>query len=385
MKVTNRNNVQLPMAAWIVNNDYDYISTPNYISVTSLLRPTRQIVLGRRLTESKEIDVQDLAASSLGAAMHDSIERVWTEGKYKQAMKVLGYPESMINNIVINPTSVEEGQIPVYLEQRTIKSFGGWEIGGKFDVIFDGELQDYKSTSTYSYINNSKSKDYTLQGSIYRWLNQDKVQEDFISINFYFTNWTAKDEEMYGIQRVMSKAYMLMPIAQTEAWIKSKLSEIESKLYEKFSPFGGEMDDLIMKNGGGSVDDVIDFAFKINSGTTANVERHFFDCMKFEKVNFENSMPSIYTPYEPIEINVSELIDVPSISSNSYETVVATVTGAIVGDFVQMTYPSELITLGSVVSYPIVTDNDEVSFLIYNHTGGAIDPSSGLYTFKITK
>ena len=134
-----------------------------------------------------------------------------------------------------------------------------------------------------------------------------------------------------------------------------------------------------------SVDDVIDFAFKINSGTTANVVRHFFDCMKFEKVNFENSMPSIYTPYEPIEINVSELIDVPSISSNSYETVVATVTGAIVGDFVQMTYPAELITLGAVVSYPIVTNNDEVSFLIHNHTGGAINPASGLYTFKITR
>ena len=133
------------------------------------------------------------------------------------------------------------------------------------------------------------------------------------------------------------------------------------------------------------VDDVIDFAFKINSGTTANVVRHFFDCMKFEKVNFENSMPSIYTPYEPIEINVSELIDVPSISSNSYETVVATVTGAIVGDFVQMTYPAELITLGAVVSYPIVTDTNEVSFLIHNHTGGAINPASGLYTFKIIK
>jgi hypothetical protein len=107
--------------------------------------------------------------------------------------------------------------------------------------------------------------------------------------------------------------------------------------------------------------------------------------MKFEKVSFENSMPSIYTPYEPIEINVSELIDVPSISSNSYETVVATVAGAIVGDFVQMTYPAELITLGAVVSYPIVTDTNEVSFLIYNHTGGAINPSSGLYTFKIVR
>jgi len=134
-----------------------------------------------------------------------------------------------------------------------------------------------------------------------------------------------------------------------------------------------------------AVDDVIDFAFKINAGTTANVIRHFFDCMKFEKVNFENSMPSIYTSYEPIEINESQIIDVPSISSNSYETVVATVTGAIVSDFVQMTYPNELITLGAVVSVPIVTDNDEVSFLIHNHTGGAINPDSGVYTFKIIR
>ncbi|ACZ76169.1 Cell wall assembly/cell proliferation coordinating protein, KNR4-like protein [Dickeya parazeae Ech586] len=42
------------------------------------------------------------------------------------------------------------------------------------------------------------------------------------------------------------------------------LSEIESKLYEKFSPFGGEMDDLIMKAGGGSIDDVIDLEKKLN-------------------------------------------------------------------------------------------------------------------------
>jgi hypothetical protein len=50
-----------------------------------------------------------------------------------------------------------------------------------------------------------------------------------------------------------------------------------------------------------------------------------------------------------------------------------------------MTYPAELITLGAVVSYPIVTDTNEVSFLIHNHTGGAIDPASGLYTFKIVR
>jgi hypothetical protein len=128
--------------------------------------------------------------------------------------------------------------------------------------------------------------------------------------------------------------------------------------------------------------ETLDFSFTAQSDTTGC--QLYFDGMSLLYNDRELSPLNLYRPVE-IEINVSELIDVPSISSNSYETVVATVTGAIVGDFVQMTYPAELITLGAVVSYPIVTDTNEVSFLIHNHTGGAIDPASGLYTFKIIR
>lgn len=128
--------------------------------------------------------------------------------------------------------------------------------------------------------------------------------------------------------------------------------------------------------------ETLDFSFTAQSDTIGC--QLYFDGMSLLYNDRELSPLNLYRPVE-IEINVSELIDVPSISSNDYETVVATVTGAIVGDFVKMTYPSELITLGAVVSYPIVTDNDEVSFLIHNHTGGAINPASGLYTFKIIR
>jgi len=50
-----------------------------------------------------------------------------------------------------------------------------------------------------------------------------------------------------------------------------------------------------------------------------------------------------------------------------------------------MTYPVELVTLGLVVGYPVVSDADEVSFIVHNHTGGSVNPASGDYSFKIVR
>ena len=94
---------------------------------------------------------------------------------------------------------------------------------------------------------------------------------------------------------------------------------------------------------------------------------------------------STYSLPNDIILEVTETIDVPIILSNDFEKISVTLTGAEVGDYVQMTYPAELITLGLIVGYPIVTDTDEVSFLIYNHTGASLNAASGTYTFKIVK
>jgi len=87
----------------------------------------------------------------------------------------------------------------------------------------------------------------------------------------------------------------------------------------------------------------------------------------------------------PKEIIITEAIDVANITDATTVTVTATVTGALVGDYVQMTYPVALITAGLEVGYPIVTASDTVKFTIRNNTGGAVNPASANYTFKIIR
>jgi len=128
----------------------------------------------------------------------------------------------------------------------------------------------------------------------------------------------------------------------------------------------------------------IDFIIELDATNVAGTEC-YFDGLKWELDDKNSNNPSPYTGYVPKEFFTSLTIDVPSITSNDYATVTATLTGAIVGDYVQMTYPAELITLGLVVSVPIVTADDEIKFLVHNHSGGAINPASGTYTFKITR
>jgi hypothetical protein len=111
----------------------------------------------------------------------------------------------------------------------------------------------------------------------------------------------------------------------------------------------------------------------------------YFDGFKFEIDDKAINVPTPYTGYVPFIYETTQTIDVPSIGSNSYYAVVVTLEGAEIGDYVTMTYPSDIITLGLIVGYPIVTDTDEVSVLIHNHSGGSVNPASGDYSFKIVK
>ena len=149
--------------------------------------------------------------------------------------------------------------------------------------------------------------------------------------------------------------------------------------------------------------DTFEFGFSIDTNDVGAFYIVSVDDMKLEFDILGLGTPSVYTEsydnglylvkvennvysYEPYIIQeVSQTIDVPSIASNSYAEVVATLTGAEIGDFVQMTYPSEIISLGLILGYPIVTATNEVKFLIHNHSGGSVNPASGNYTFKIIK
>ncbi|MBL1322191.1 MAG: hypothetical protein COA63_014200 [Methylophaga sp.] len=237
MTITNNTGISLAMAVWLAHDEYssgaEKHSGKDVISVTSLMKSPRQIILTRRIPTSDkeaELDVTDLIASRFGTAMHDSIENAWTGG-YVKAMRRLGYPEKVINSIKINPESVEEGDIPIYLEQRSFKEIDGVTISGKYDQIVHGQLNDTKTMSVWGYINGTKDEDFKIQGSIYRWLNQDKVTSDTLMIQMIFTDWSKADSKQnpkYPSERIVEYPIQLMSIQETETWMRTRIRTIRA-------------------------------------------------------------------------------------------------------------------------------------------------------------
>ena len=232
-RITNITGISLPLAVWLATSEYDFsVGGRKAISATSFLKPVRQILLRERLTADNRItpDVSDFIASRLGHSIHDSIEGSWVKNA-KGAMASLGYPQNVVSKIEVNPETPDPEKIQVWLEQRVEREFMGYIISGKFDMVLDGELQDFKSTSTFTYTKGSKDEDYCLQGSLYRWLNPERITRDHMNIQFIFTDWQrarAKADLSYPQQRVLEHRVELMSIAQTEAWMRKKILELET-------------------------------------------------------------------------------------------------------------------------------------------------------------
>lgn len=239
MKITNVSAINLPLAVWLLHDEYDYVDMENYISVTGLMKPIRQTILTSRIpAQERQMDVADTIARAMGHAVHDSIERAWERG-HKRAMGKLGYPDHVIERVMINPTPEQlqerDDIIAVYMEQRAYKKveINGvtYTVGGKFDMVADGELYDHKSTSAFSWLFGTRDDDHQLQGSAYRWLNPVKITGDHIHINYIFTDWSrmqARTNPKYPQKRVEEKHIPLLSVQETENWVKERLRLIHA-------------------------------------------------------------------------------------------------------------------------------------------------------------
>lgn len=249
--ITNNSGIPLAIAVWLVHDEYDYINEPNYISATSLMKPLRHIILPKRIPpEERQDDVEAYISRALGHSIHDSMEKAWDKG-YRHNLAKLGYPQSVIDRVLINPTDeqldafLSQGKepIPVFLEQRMFRKHRGYVIGGKFDAITDGIVNDTKSTSAFSWVFGSRTSDYQLQLSIYRWLDakgfndvecskpfRPRITEDYGRVNFVFTDWQklqARTNPGYPQKRVEQKEINLLPLDEVEQWINERLRFIE--------------------------------------------------------------------------------------------------------------------------------------------------------------
>lgn len=241
---TNKTNLPLPMAIWLAHDEYMYAKTSNELSTTTLLKSPRHIIATRRAmypeqfpsyligkTVPVNVDVTDMIASRFGTAIHSAVEHSIKNGS-KQALAALGTPLSHVDKLVVNPDSnnLPEGSIPIYLEQRAWKEVGNFVVSGQFDIVYDGQIQDIKTTGTFSWTSGINDDKYIKQLSIYRWLNPDIITKDTCRINFVFTNWNkhlAYNSDDYPQQRVMSKEYPLMSLQETDLYIRQKLAILE--------------------------------------------------------------------------------------------------------------------------------------------------------------
>ena len=228
----NVSSVPLSLAVFLASDSYDHNDDPNTLSATALIKPLRQIVLSSRVTnEASPVDLVQMVPSRLGTAIHDGIERAW-KSNYKVAMKAMGYPEKVIERVQINPDpdTLKDGDIPIYMEQRIHKKVGKYTISGKYDFIGDGRVEDFKSTSTFTAMNNTNDSKYILQGSIYRWLNPKIITRNEMAIQFIFTDWSAaraRAEDNYPKQRIQQRILPLLSLQETNAFVTRKLSDIE--------------------------------------------------------------------------------------------------------------------------------------------------------------
>ena len=257
MKLTNEEGFSLSIAVWLGSDDYNHSPVPGpYISATGLLKPIRMIVLDQRqraiMRQSPDEDTMDISRSvpsRLGTAIHEAIENAWLKvnqrensitGNLKDIMTIghnkvlraMGHPDKVIRRIKVNPTDAEREAMPdmiaVYMEKRSYRKVGEYTIGGQFDFIGDGVLEDFKSMGVYGYMLGDKDEEQLLQGSIYRWLNPKLITSDHMLIQQIFTDWSKLDASIkkgrgYPQKRILTKKLKLMSLQKTDDWINNRI------------------------------------------------------------------------------------------------------------------------------------------------------------------
>ena len=236
-KYTNKDNISLPLAVWLMHDSYDYDQRENVISATSLLKPIRALTLIQQNKGlDKTVDIMNLVSARMGSAIHAIAEEAWTNRyNISKALETLEM-FNLDDKIVINPSDMDGfdygEHIPIYVEQRHEKEVDDFIISGKYDLVVDGTVSDYKSTSVWTYIFDSNALKYTQQGSIYKWLTP-KITENIIQIHYIFTDWSSSQamrDPKYPQTRVITKEYPLWSFEQTDYFIRNKIKEFKECL-----------------------------------------------------------------------------------------------------------------------------------------------------------
>ena len=140
------NRLGLPQAIVDAVTNDPYSRGASDISVTQLIQPPYQRQL--RLQHEPIEDASDRIWSLVGQVGHGIVERAYPQAYTEAASKL--------------STKEVHDTYGVVAERRLFMKVNGWTVSGQFDVIEKGHLQDYKFTSVWSVIGDTKTE----------WINQ---------------------------------------------------------------------------------------------------------------------------------------------------------------------------------------------------------------------
>ncbi len=204
MQITNQHHLPLPIYRAILNNTYSGQGHASFSSVTGLLKGIKQFVLEQRHQEDLEEDASDRIWSLMGSAIHSVLEKSETD-----------------DNLA---------------EIRLQTSIDDKILTGGVDLYENGIIYDFKFTSVWSFLNNSRILDWTRQLNMYAYLYKKAGFEvKQLRIIAIYRDWqksrykNLKENERYPKQ-VEEIEIPLWDMDETEVYIRERFSLIEEAL-----------------------------------------------------------------------------------------------------------------------------------------------------------
>ncbi len=204
MKITNNNNIPLPIYRAITQTKYSGENEKCFASVTGLLKGTKQFILERRYANIIEEEASDRIWSLMGSAIHTVMERSSTQENLS--------------------------------EERLNATINDKVISGGVDLWEDGYVYDFKFTSVRSFNNEARINEWTKQLNLYAFLYKKAGFEvKGLKILAIFRDWqksrykNRKVSDSYPNQ-VEEINLQLWSMEETEDFISRKLKDIEDAL-----------------------------------------------------------------------------------------------------------------------------------------------------------
>ena len=224
MPYTNDRKIPLSVAVWLARDLYD--RDPTYISGSELQRSNRQIVLGRRV--SQDVDLSQVLAARLGNAINDAIDGAWKSPNLMRYVELAGF--NPLFEYEVNPDVPTQGKTPIYIQKRYDEPFLGRVLSGAPDMILNGRLFDYKSTSVFLYQKKTPA-DYMWQLTTYRYLARHLIDDNTATIQFILKDWSrmrASKDPNYPQTPCPTMLVRVGTAEECKARLESRITELDS-------------------------------------------------------------------------------------------------------------------------------------------------------------